>query len=219
MAANTYVVRLVDIDKKTNYGVNGDAADVRSLLSTWYTLVCQKASSDSVTWNADVQWLDSPPASKPPGNDAGAPFVVNMMIYFVLTPRDSVISLHPSNNGKLPDPGAFSDKNEIGLTWFEGSNSGVTIDVSEVYVSRCRTLQGNEPMPLVLARTAFHESMHNQLAMGSALHQIGGFAAASPAGTSPTANNINRMATSIGTLRPQWVDGFQAWKSNSESVH
>jgi hypothetical protein len=219
MAANTYVVRLVDIDKKTNYGVNGDANDVRNLLTTWYTLICQKASSDNATWTADVQWLDNPPATKPPDNNAGAPFVINMMIYFVLTPRDSVISLYPSNNGKLPDPGAFSDKNDIGLTWFQGNNSGVTIDISEVYVTRCRTLQGSESMPLVLARTAFHESMHNQLAVGNTMHPSGGFAGANPTGTSPTADNINRMAASIATLRPQWVDGFQAWKLNNESIH
>ena len=162
MAANTYVVRLVDIDKKTNYGVNGDADDVRKLLATWYTLVCQKASRGDAIWNADVQWLDNPPGVKPPDSNAGGPFVVNMMIYFVLTPRDSVISLHPSNNGRLPDAGAFSDKNDIGLTWFQGNGRGLTIDVSEVYVTRCRTLQGSEPMSLVLARTAFHESMHNQ---------------------------------------------------------
>lgn len=219
MSANTYVVRLVDIDKKTNYGVNSDANDVRKLLATWYTLVCQKASSGDATWNADVQWLDNPPGAKPPDNNAGGPFVVNMMIYFVLTPRDSVISLHPSNNGRLPDAGAFSDKNDIGLTWFETKNNAVTIDVSEVYVTRCRTLQGSEFMSLVLARTAFHESMHNQFAMGSALHQFGGFAAADPTGTSPTADNISRMAASITTLRPQWVDGFQAWKTNNETVH
>ena len=219
MAANTYVVRLVDIDKKTNYGVNTDANDVRTLLTTWYTLVCQKASSGDAVWTADVQWLDNPPGAKPPGSDAGGAFVVNMMIYFVLTPRDSVISLHPSNNGRLPDASAFSDKNDIGLTWFQSSNSGVTVDVSEVYVTRCRTLQGSEPMPLVLARTAFHESMHNQLALGSALHRSGGFAAADPSGTSPTAANISQMAASIATLRPQWVDGFQAWKTNNETLH
>ena len=213
MAVNTYVVRLVDIDRKTNYGVNADAGEVLKLLSTWYTLVCQRASSGDVTWNADVQWLDNPPGAKPPDDNAGGPFVVNMMIYFVLSPRDSVISPHPSNHGNLPDSVAFSDKNDVGLTWFQTRNNAVTIDVSEVYVSRCRSLQGNESMSLVLARTAFHESMHNQLVMGGALHQFGAFAAADPTGTSPTANNINKMAASIATLRPQWVDGFQAWKT------
>lgn len=221
MAVHTYVVRLVDIDKKTNYGVNSDANEVCRCLKTWYTSVCQKASSGSDTWNADVQWLDSPPAARPKDSNAGAAFSVNMMIYFVLSPQQSVIAMHPANNGKLPDASVFSDHNDVGLTWFRTApNGAVTVDISEVYVSRCRTLQGNERLALVLARTAFHESMHNQLALGDALHQGNGhgFADADPTGTLPTAGNIDTMAAKIATLRPQWEEGFQTYKTNTETI-
>ncbi len=219
MAVHTYVVRLVDVEKSTNYGVSGDAKKVGCLLSTWYTAVCHKASGGDATWNADVQWMDDPPRDKPPNDNAGAPFVINMMIYFLLTPRTSVIKLHPSNNNRLPDPGVWSDTNDIGLTWFLTMNGAVTIDVSEVYVSRCRELtKGDDSLPLLLARTAFHESMHNQLALDNRLHRFSGFAAADATGTSPTADNIDKMAASIATLRKQWVDGFQAWRTDSTNI-
>ena len=98
-------------------------------------------------------------------------------------------------------------------------NNAVTIDVSEVYVSRCRELKGTEELSLVLARTAFHESMHNQLALGSALHRFNGFADADATGTSPTADNIDRMAASIPRLRRQWIDGFHPWKTDADTIH
>jgi hypothetical protein len=143
-----------------------------------------------------------------------------MMIYFVLSPQQSVIAMHPANKGKLPDASVFSDHNDVGLTWFRTAPNGtVEVDISEVYVSRCRTLQGNERLALVLARTAFHESMHNQLALGDALHQGStGFAAADPTGTSPTADDIAKMAAKIATLQPQWKEGFQTYKTNTETI-
>ena len=219
MATNTYVVRLIDCDKAKNSGVNGDADDVRNLLKIWFTQVCQKASTSNATWNADVQWLDSPPSAKPSNNDFGSPFVVNLMIYFVTSPRDSVISLSPRNKGKFPDAKVLSDADYIGYTWSEPvSGAGTIITISEVYVRRCRDAN-DSPTPLQLARSGFHESMHNQLALGDELHKGSGFAGARIDGNSPSADNIAKMAAGLATLRPQWVEGFQAWKTNEETVH
>jgi hypothetical protein len=210
-------VRIVDCDKANKVGVQGDAADVRSLLTTWFTQVCQKASTKDETWNADVQWLDSPPGTKPPDSDSGSPFVVNLMIYFVQSPRDSVIRLSPRNNGKFPDERVLSNKDCTGYTWTEPVSGGRT--TSEVYVVRCKPIKGDKTSaPLQLARTAFHESMHNQLALGEELHRGNGFAAAAADGNSPNGDNIAKMAAGIATLRPQWVEGFQAWKTDNEAL-
>jgi hypothetical protein len=86
--------------------------------------------------------------------------------------------------------------------------------ISEIYVANCQSTEGAEAIQRNLAATAFHESMHNQLAMGNEMHAGGtGFRAAVPTGDSPDANNLRDMAAKIGTLIPQWLDGFQAWVS------
>ena len=51
------------------------------------------------------------------------------------------------------------------------------------------------------------------------LHRGNGFAASPANGDSPSGDNIAKMATGIATLRRQWVEGFQAWKTNNETVH
>jgi hypothetical protein len=214
MAGNTYVVRLIDCDKDTKSGVGGDADAVRTLLTTWYAAVCQQASS----WSADVKWLDNPPVQLP-GQDPGSPFVVNMILFFVLTPMDSVIKLYPAVPKNFLAE-ALKDPTTVGQTINQNVTGGQPIrGISEVYVTRCRLNADQDPLPLKLARTGFHESMHNQLNLGDALHKgRTGFAASVPTGDSPNAVDLKLMADRLGTLIPQWLDGFQAWKSNSTSL-
>jgi len=59
--------------------------------------------------------------------------------------------------------------------------------------------------------------MHNQLVRpGEELHRgNSGFAADTPTGNAPTAANLQLMAGAMGTLVPQWLNGFQAWRTNS----
>ncbi len=216
MANKTYVVRLVDCDKANKNGVGDLAEGIRTLLSNWYTQVCQKASSATDTWSADVQWLDSPPGAKPPGQNAGNPLVINILVYFVTSPRDSVIRLFSQQGQQavkaIPD-------SDIGLTFVSGGPVS-SMSISEVYILRTLSVTNGASRQLVLARCAFHESMHNQLNLGNSLHTgRTKFAAAAPDGNSPDGDELALMAGSIATLRPQWIDGFQAWKTDSETIH
>jgi hypothetical protein len=211
-----YVVRLVDCDKANKTGVQGDADEVRGFLRDWFKRVCQKASTKASTWNEDVQWLDSPPSAKPPNSDSGAAFVINLMIYFVQSPQDSVIRLAKQNKGTVPQK-VLSNKDYTGWTWTEPGKDGRT--TTEVYVLRSQpTKDDKTAAALQLARTAFHESMHNQLGLGDEMHRGSGFEASPQVGNSPSADNIAKMAAGIATLRPQWVEGFQAWKDNNDGV-
>src|SRR5262245_40135024 len=96
----TFVVRLIDCGKARGKAaadagtVGADAEDVGSRLKTWFSAVCHKASSSSTTWTADVQWLDQP-TSTPAGQDAGGLHTINLIVFFVPYPRDSVILLNP----------------------------------------------------------------------------------------------------------------------------
>jgi hypothetical protein len=214
MANNTYVVRLIDCQKDSG-GVKNDANEVLAKLKTWYASVCQKASSGDTQWTADVQWLDQPPRNLP-GQDSGSPLTINMILFFVPTPRTSVIALHPYfKKTSLP----LDDKDTLGFTALDtptrgGVRQAVDLGISEIYTARCRDAFDKEQTRLTLARAAFHESMHNQLAKGDEMHQGGtGFRAAVMTGDSPNADNMKDMAAKIGTLTPQWLDGFQAWES------
>src|SRR5258708_1197876 len=140
MAANTFVVRLIDC--ATSGGVAGGTADVGSMLSTWYRAVCQQATSGSAAWSADVQWLAQPPSSNS-GQDAGSPLTINLIIFYVPGPTQGVIRLHQSYRGTtLP---AESDSGVWGTTvsrWTPpaarpGSRTPA-LGISEVYTSRCR---------------------------------------------------------------------------------
>jgi hypothetical protein len=220
----TYVVRLIDCASKSrggagtaSSGVGTDAAEVCSLIATWYRLITQKAGSG---WTADVKWLTDPP-NPLPGQDAGDPLTINMLIYFVLSPRDSVIKLHPrfSRSQLIP---VENDPTTVGYTQtLTMSGSTVpAVSISEVYVTRCRNLPGSEALTLKLARTGFHESMHNQLAKGGEMHRLSaGFGAAIASGTSPNGTDIQLMADKIGNFVPQWLDGFQAWITNDNSLN
>ena len=72
--------------------------------------------------------------------------------------------------------------------------------------------------PDLLANLAFHEAMHNKLALGNqGLHPLGGLANGTPNGTPPgwveattqlTPNNISRMASALEAVRPQYRAGI-----------
>jgi hypothetical protein len=215
----TYTVRLIDCGKARDRtaadaaSVGADAESVSSQLKTWYSAVCHKASSANTTWNADVQWLDQP-TSTPSGGDAGGLHVINMIVFFVPYPRDSVILLHPDySSGFALD--AITDPTRMGTTVTQGATQGSvrtpTLGISEVYVHRLQDPHSSSATPLNLARAAFHESMHNQLGKGDELHNGDGFAKSEPSGNTPSAANISAMAAKVGTLTPQWQDGFREW--------
>jgi hypothetical protein len=216
MANKTYVVRLVDCDKANKNGVGDLAKDIQAKLSTWYTQVCQKASAATDTWGADVQWLDKPPGAAPPGQDAGNPLVINMLVYFVTSPRDSVIRLFSKGGDDAVN--AIPD-DRIGLTFVPGAGVASPRTTSEVYILRTTAMTNGASNQLALARCAIHESMHNQLNLRDSLHTgRTKFAAEIPDGDSPDGTELTLMAKSIGTLRPQWVEGFQAWM-DKDTIH
>lgn len=215
--ANTYTVRLIDC--ATSGGVGSHATDVGTFLTNWYRSVCQQATSGSNVWTADVQWQAQPGGSSG-GQDAGNPLVVNMIIFFVPSPRESVIKLHQQYRNTTVD--ADSDTAVWGTTvsrWAPPAPAGQrtpTLGISEVYVARCRG-SDDATTRLNLARIGFHESMHNQLVRpGNDLHHgNGGFAADVPVGTQPSAQNLQMMARGLSVLVPQWPDGFQAWRNQA----
>jgi hypothetical protein len=213
MGLNTYVVRLIDCQKGGG-GVGDNAADVLAKLKTWYTSVCLKASSKNSTWTADVQWLDQPPRNQP-GQDAGSPATVNMILFFVPSPRSSVIPLHPKFK-KVDLKYEVEHKDVWGKTEQGLPRSSLNLAVSEIYVTRCR-VGGDAETTQNLAITAFHESMHNQLYLGDEMHNRTGFAASPETGDLPNEANLKDMAGNIGTLIGQWLDGFQAWRSNQDN--
>ena len=218
MATGTYVVRLIDCAETG--GVGADRAAVGQLLATWYRSVCATASSAAMTWSADVQWLTAPqPAS--PSQDAGSPQTINMLIFYVPTPQEGVIRLHPNWRGQAQE--ADGDTAIWGTTVLRWTPPGAaaghrtgTLGIAEVYTRRCRTTQTAASV-LNLARTGFHETMHNQTVRnGSELHSgRAGFAADIPAGDAPTGSDLQLMSGALRALVPQWLDGFQAWRTNA----
>jgi hypothetical protein len=219
MANNSYTVRLIDCAGSSG-GVDSNTTAVGASLTAWYRSVCQQATSGDTTWTADVQW-QTQPGGNSSGQDAGNPITINLIIFFVPSPRESVIKLHPQfRTITLPaesDPGIWGTT----VSRFTPPGAGVghrtpTLGISEVYVSRCRDT-ASATTQLNLARIGFHESMHNQLIrVGDELHRgNGGFAADTPTGTAPSAPNLQMMAAAIGILVPQWPDGFQAWRNKA----
>lgn len=218
MATGTYVVRLVDCAETG--GVGSDRAAVGQMLAGWYRSVCATATTAAMTWSADVQWLIEP---RPPtaSQDATSPQTVNMLVFYVPTPQEGVIRLHPNWRGQeLEANGDTAIWGTTVLRWTPpgaaaGRRTG-TLGISEVYTRRCRTSQPAASL-LNLARTGFHESMHNQTVRnGTELHSgRAGFAADVPTGDAPSGNDLQLMAGALNALVPQWHDGFQAWRTNA----
>ncbi|GGH20214.1 hypothetical protein GCM10007036_23640 [Alsobacter metallidurans] len=208
MSNKTYVVRLVDCMQGPG-GLNDDAGPVLASLKVWYAAVCQDASAKGEAWTADVAWMNNP-ASSNASQNPGDGLVFNLMLFFIPSPRESVIKLNVNMKG-VPLP--MDDRTVWGLTSSSEKNSKTLVAISEIYVARCRA--GGGDAVLNIARMGFHEGMHNQLGLGDGMHRSArGFKAETPEGNSPLAENIKDMASRISTLVPQWPEGLQAWRNN-----
>jgi hypothetical protein len=71
-----------------------------------------------------------------------------------------------------------------------------------------------------LAKTAFHESMHNKLRLSDPqLHSHNGLAMASINDATPlTQSNINMMAPALRVHQPQWCLGQRDWRAMDSDV-
>lgn len=97
---------------------------------------------------------------------------------------------------------------ELGVTPRAGAGGGFTYissaaTVCEVYI--------NDSMPAHrLANCAFHEVMHNVLAVGDGMHSLGGVAASpTPERAILTAESIRRMSARMFLPRPQFLGRMQ----------
>ena len=125
-----------------------------------------------------------------------SPTPFDLLIYFVPT-EVSIVSLFAgrSRNPLLDDGDGFTSIKTV-------TANGVTTAsaASEVYT---KTLD-----PKILAALAFHEGMHNRLAIGQSLHTRGGMAQATVGdATIVTDENATQMAAAFGTRVTQWPDG------------
>jgi hypothetical protein len=136
-----------------------------------------------------------------------------MLLFFIPIPRDSVILLHPRYASGFALP-AVADRDIKGETVTQTTTRGSTqtpaLGISEIYIDRM-TNSDTAKRTFEISRMAFHESMHNQLRLGDSMHGRSGFAASIPTGNAPDATNVSQMAGALGTLVPQWLDGFQVW--------
>jgi len=216
MTDSVYVVRLIDCQGGSQ-GVGADhQAAVLATLRNWFGAVCQAAGGHGTTWTLDLQWQAGAGAGAASG-DAGSAATVNMRLFFVPSTRHSVIRLRaPWQDAALPPE---SDTTAQGYTVFQFTPPGAapddrqgTIGISEIYTNRC-TRSRSAATQLELARTAFHEAMHNQLLRAdNELHSHGGIGAATPVATSPAPADTRRMAGAIGRLVPQWTEGYRSYR-------
>jgi hypothetical protein len=132
---------------------------------------------------AQVAWCPAVPDAKPD----------ELVVYFTSTDFSAVAQL----DGVKFDPLAAS---HWGFTRIKSQNGKVTVAASEVYA---RMLNAD-----VLAKLAFHECMHNKLAIGNELHSRNGLAAATVGeGSRLTAENVADMAAALRNPVPQWREG------------
>ena len=129
-----------------------------------------------------------------PATPTPTPF--DLLIYFVPTEL-SIVSRFAGRprNPLLDDGDGFTSIKTV-------TSNGVTRTsaASEVYT---KTLN-----PEVLAALAFHEGMHNRLAIGQALHSRSGMAhAVVDPSTTVTDENAIQMAAAFNTPVTQWPDG------------
>jgi hypothetical protein len=125
-----------------------------------------------------------------------SPTPFDLLIYFVPTEISIVSQFAGRSRNPLLDDGD-------GFTSIKTATAnGVTTAsaASEVYT---KTLSAK-----VLAALAFHEGMHNRLAVGQALHGKNGMAQATvDDSTIVTDENANDMAAAFRTRVTQWPDG------------
>ena len=121
------------------------------------------------------------------------PTTHDLIIYFV-PPEISIVSQFA---GRPRNP--ITDDGD-GFTSIKTSASGGVTAAAEVYVN---TTNGK-----LLAALAFHEAMHNRLALGNRLHARDGMAQAEVTpDTSVTPANASQMAAGFARSIKQWPDG------------
>ena len=124
---------------------------------------------------------------------AAAPVSPELLVYFMPS-RTSIVKNFVGTNASV-------DLSADGFTAFSA-----TASASEVYVK--------SDDPVLLARLAFHELMHNRLKMGENLHHLGGLAAAVIYKDTPlTDSNIKRMAAVLRSPITQWTAGISTLNS------
>ena len=216
MTDRVYVVRLMDCQAGPRGLSDDDRTAAQALLRSWFDAVCAAAGGRRDRWTLDLAW-QAAPAGTTAGSDAGSPATVNMILFFVPSTHHSVIRLHANWQNDTLEPEA--DTTMQGYTVFThrppgarpGARRGV-LAISEIYTNRC-TRSRSADTRIELARTAFHESMHNQLLLaGDELHHHGGMGAAAATATSPSPHDTALMGAAIAQLVPQWVQGHAAWR-------
>lgn len=124
---------------------------------------------------------------------AAAPVSPELLVYFMPS-RTSIVK-------EFVGPKANVDLTADGFTAFSA-----TASASEVYVK--------SDDPILLARLAFHELMHNRLRMGDNLHMLGGLASATVYKDTPlTTANIKKMAAVLRSPITQWTAGIATLNS------
>jgi hypothetical protein len=159
------------------------SAEKTSIQSTLLAWFTQVCATTSYT--AAVQWTNSAP---------GSILATDLLCYFMPSQSDSVIRHAPGYSSGAGQSHGFTF-------------TSATANASEVYVASCR---GNGAT--WFTELAFHELMHNKLALDNAgLHNRGGLAQASvTTGMVPSTRNINEMKAAVATSRPQWTGGWGA---------
>jgi len=121
----------------------------------------------------------------------------NELLVYIMPPGKSVVALSPGGSPQ-------TDPTADGFTNFRAG-------ASEVYARNLNS-------PILIAKLAFHECMHNKLRLGQttpngpdALHNSqDGLGAATIKDTTPlTTRNMRTMSAAIQTPVPQWTAGIQ----------
>jgi hypothetical protein len=194
----TYLVRLIDCTDSIDAA--GQSA-VTAQLTTWLTRADSTRSGNAHS-SVRVEWAHS----------VASTTFANLVVYFVTNRRHSVIRhmrrfATPTHWDNLSGyTNSYDD-----VQWRQrGAVRTYTRDEHlsgcEVYTSKC-----SDAAALVMF--AFHEAMHNQLHMGDEMHDDpvagGGIAAARlKPGTTPSQGNLAAYGAAMGTIRPQWIDGY-----------
>lgn len=116
----------------------------------------------------------------------------DLLVYFT-SPEFSVVERFAGKPANMATDGWTS--------FNTGADKRVTEVASEVY---CKALD-----PDLLANLAFHEIMHNKLAIGNELHRRNGLAQATVGPeTKLTPQNSSDVAAAMRNAHPQWTGGI-----------
>lgn len=141
--------------------------------------------------------------------DCPTPNPWELMIYLVTEPGSSLIAVRTGTQ-------VSTQLGHLGMTYPIQVSSGQPA-LSEVYVGgalapaaggRTRYMTSVRPTPVLVAKTAFHEAMHNKVTRN--VHGLGGGGISSAVITDSTPlTNIDKraMAEVLGRDRSQWTQG------------